>query len=408
VKNLTAFSALLVLVMAGMSYGQFRQRGGPTPQQDLDKMTKACGLSEDQVKRIKDNEEAREKATVDVRAAMEANYAAIQDAMKNEDTDKRNKLFAESSKLGQQLQEINKKYDDAKLAVLSDEQKAKWADAKDAEQTEMKAKTYTQYLQGMTKVCGLSDDQVKSMVAMQLSRDRAVEQWQKDNADVLNANMKAIIQAMHDKDPDKLGALTTEAAKLQAPMMDIYKKCDQDTMAVMTDDQRAKWIEYSVMTSFLQQVASFELTDDQKAKLKEALKPLAAEKGATIESVLSKLMQKLFGDVLTLEQKTKWLERTTVAMVEWNFISARLTDDQKSSIKDDYKKLVADEKNAPDIASANDFTGMYKLVYDISKKLQPQIQATLSDDQKKSQEKATIPGKGPVVIPAGGPGQVWR
>ena len=77
-------------------------------------------------------------------------------------------------KLNQQVQDINKKYDDARLAVLSDEQKGKWAEAKDAEQTEMRTKMYTQYLQGMAKVCGLSDDQVKSIVAMNLARDKAV------------------------------------------------------------------------------------------------------------------------------------------------------------------------------------------------------------------------------------------
>jgi len=390
VKTLTGFSVLLALAMAGISFGQSKPASEPasqpTTQQFLDKMTKACSLSEEQVKKVKEIQEAREKALDEIRAAFRANSAALQDAAKNDDVGKTMKAQEEQPRLVQRMQEIEKKYDDASLALLSDEQKAKWTDIKDAERTEMGTQVYTKLYEDKAKLCGLSDDQVKSMVAIQMANDKAYHQWEKDNPDAVKAYHEMIGQAMIDHDQAKFD----QANKLLEPLRAIQEKCEEDTLAVMKDDQRAKWILATVAERYIQYAAeSFKLTRDQMSQAIDLLKPLAAEKGATIDSAGHKLMDKVFSEIATKEQKMKWLEKRTLEQVGLDFAQANLTADQWYGIKQDYARLVEDEKTAPDIASAKDMAGAYKLVTEIAKKLSPQVQAKLTDEQKKAMEKAT-------------------
>jgi len=51
---------------------------------------------------------------------------------------------------------------------------------------------------------------------------------------------------------------------------------------------------------------------------------------------------------------------------------------------------------------------MYKLLSDTVKKLRPQTQARLTDEQKKAMDKATKQGDEIDLAPAGGPKWAWR
>jgi len=404
VKKSTSSSALLVLLTAAICLGQATR---PAWQVDLDKMANVCKLSDEQIKKIKDIEEARAKALAEVDPAFAANALAVHEAAKGNDVELRKKLAQEHTKITQQVREMNKKYDDARSAVLSDEQKGKLADAKDAQQTQYMTKIYTEYFEGTAKECGVSDDHVKSIVAIYIAANKAMEQWRVENAAAFDAWTDAYMQAAYEGDEARMLALLREREKLAAPIMELSDKAQQDSMAVLPPEQRAKVIEHFVLEMFFQSVQMHELTDDQKAKVKDALKPLAAEKDAMVQTTLDKLVEKLFGDILTKEQKAKWLKRSAIRKVEENFTPAKLTDDQKSRIKGDYDTLAADEKTAPDVSSAKDLAGMYKLLSDTVKKLRPQTQARLTDEQKKAMEKAPKSDDEPELRWAGAPKWTW-
>jgi len=114
------------------------------------------------------------------------------------------------------------------------------------------------------------------------------------------------------------------------------------------------------------------------------------------------------GDILTKEQKAKWLKRSAIAIVEGNFRAARLTGDQRSRIPGDYDMLAADEKTAPDTASAKDIDSAYKLLSETAKKLSPPTAARLTDEQKEAMAKATkLPDEAGLFV-LGGQQYAWR
>jgi len=190
--------------------------------------------------------------------------------------------------------------------------------------------------------------------------------------------------------------------ELWAPFMALSKKRDEDAFAMMKDEQKAKWLEQVLYQSFLSQFYNYDLSDDQKAKLKEACHTVAQEKGATQMSLWPKVEQEAFAKILTDEQKTKWVQSATLQYIDGNYWAAKLTDDQKSKIKEGYLKLVAD-KESPSPATMTSVASTSQAMVASYKKLSPQVDAMLSNEQKVAMEKWKNPKKRttPVSSPAG-------
>jgi hypothetical protein len=388
--NRLAIAGLTTIVALAMTSNSFAQGGfrGPgisKPPQTTDKLAKTVGLTDEQVKKVNDVETARAAALVDVRAAMDANMQAIQDAAKNGDSDKQNAAFAQSQKLNTQYQEVSQKFDDARMAVLTDDQKAKLKEANDAETLQHLTQAYTQMYQAEAKLCGLSDDQVKSMVAIELARDAAVTQWQSENKDKVAALSKALQEATKSGDAEKIKELQAALKELQAPMMALYAKGDADTFAVMTDAQKATWLEHELVKK-VDAFRDCNLTEDQKSKFKQACHTLAQEKGATCASLWPKLEQEVFNTILTDDQKINWLKIMTLQYIDMKYYVAKLTDEQKAKIKENYVKLVAD-KGTPVPATLKDLKSMWGAAQELFKKLSPQVDAILSNEQTAAMEK---------------------
>jgi hypothetical protein len=184
-------------------------------------------------------------------------------------------------------------------------------------------------------------------------------------------------------------------------MSEFWKKMETDAFAVMTDDQRAKWLEHRVLQSFIMQFYAYNLTDDQKSKMKQAAHTLAQEKGATFASLWAKMEQETFSNILTDEQKTTWLQYATLQYIDGMYRGAKLTDDQKAKVKENYVKLVADG-GTPAPAMLKDIKGMSAAMMDMFKKLSPQVDAMLSNEQKAAQDKWMHPKKknAPTSAPA--------
>lgn len=383
-KLVTILSVIGILALAGQTaYGLSKSQ-----QQELDNMTKACGLSDEQVKKIKDNEETREKELVGVSDALMKGTRAIGEAIKGGDKDKQKAANDEQKKVIAQWQEVTKKYDDARAALMTDGQKATWKGVKEAEHAEQMSRMYTKAYQRSSKdYGGLSDDQIKAMVAIDLARDQAISQFQADNADKIKANQDAMTEAMASRDFEKISQAAAEATKLQAPMTQLYDKTQTDRFALLTAEQKANWLEHTVMQVFSFQLSNFSATDEQKATIMEACAVLCAQKGATIESVRSQLVIKLM-NLVTNEQKSKWLVDQTAMIAQGSYFAAKLTDDQNAKIKEACDKMVTG-KGTQFVAPVKDLPGMFRLSQEIREKLTPQVESMLSNEQKAAQAKWT-------------------
>jgi hypothetical protein len=278
------------------------------------------------------------------------------------------------------------------MAVLTDDQKTKLNDANDAETTRQLTAMYTRGYQEQAKVAGLSDDQITSMVAIDVASDKAGAQWDKENMDKLIANGKAFQEAMKNGDTEKVKELTAQALELQIPRTELMNKRQTDTFAIMTDAQKATWLEYSVLQTFFPRSQAYNFTADQKSRIKQACHTLAQEKGATATSLYTKLELETFSNIMTNDQKMTYLQKAVLQGVNGWYYSAKLTVDQTAKVKESYIKLVADN-GTPSPTTFKDFKSMNEAVQDICKKLSPQVDAMLSNEQKAAMDKWLHPQK---------------
>lgn len=378
---LAGLTAITMLVVAGASFGQ-----GPFDPgrmlQNTDKVPKSVGLSDEQMKKLKEIDAERAKALAEVQAASQVNGNALQEAAKNNDIDKHTAALVEDHKLSAKYKEISKKFDDSKMAVLTDDQKGK---LKDADNTEAQTSA-REYYQHMSKEYELSfsDDQINALAAVEIANFAAFDKWHNENKDKLEAIWAAHREAIDSGDFEKAKALEAQAAELPASMRQLHAKSKADTLAIMKDDQRAKWLEREASQNAPLNFLAYRLTDDQKAKIKALCHTLAPEKDATVESIGAKVEQQMFSNILTDEQKAKLLQYRTISRVIYK--AAMLTDNQKAKIKDAYVALVANEQT-PSIATIKDLKGMDKATDELVTKLKPQIDAMLSNEQKAAVEK---------------------
>jgi hypothetical protein len=158
---------------------------------------------------------------------------------------------------------------------------------------------------------------------------------------------------------------------------------------VLKDDQKAKWLEQVMLNSFLWQLKACELTDDQQAKLKQACHTFAQEKDAA-RTIRNKLAQEVFNNILTDNQKKKWLQHDVVEQTENEYYVANLTDNQKAKTQELCAKIIADTVS---LATLKDFKDVYAITPVIRKKLKPLVDAMLTNEQKAAMEEARNPKK---------------
>lgn len=182
---------------------------------------------------------------------------------------------------------------------------------------EKKAKPASDALRGeygmMASECGLTDQQQADLKAKLNARQQAMEAWQKDNGDRANALKDALKKAREaaDKDAAKkaqadLAALTTEREKVDADSMAAI-------LAIMNDEQKAKWQAFQVYRSVMGRYKRVSPTDEQVAKMKEAAaaaaKELSAVTGTDKEArkakgeIETKLRNTVEQTILTAEQR---------------------------------------------------------------------------------------------------------
>jgi len=280
------------------------------------------------------------------------------------------------------------------VLTLTDEQVTKITDL--IAETEKQKKTLD------TDFTPVKADYDKALAANdQAALKAAIEKWTdlyKSQADIntkANANIDSVLTA-EQLDQwrehkflkptlsryEKLGLSADQMSKIRAE----FKRCMADVKSddpmfqyqlqgklgkviekeILTDDQRQKFVLDPTLAAY----KATDLTDDQKAKIKDQLVTLIKGMGPddTMSVVSGKLYSFIQKDVVTVEQRGKQILNTNLA----SYKSVELTDEQVSKIKDQLATLLKAAK--PDDSMGN---------YAVSMKLNSFIQKDVLTDAQR-------------------------
>ena len=193
----------------------------------------------------------------------------------------------------------------------------------------------------MQKVCGLSEDQVKQINDLMAARDKALKEWNETNGDALKAANEKAKAAREAKDREAAKKVYEELNALRKGQSEITAKSQADVLAVLTDEQKAKWRTYNAVRSIRMRFRGIKLTDEQNAEIEKIVAAagdkLNADDPKKRYDASAKIAEQVTKEVLTDEQRGQM----ALLMITANYRRAKLTAEQNAQIKAVYEKHMA-------------------------------------------------------------------
>ena len=159
----------------------------------------------------------------------------------------------------------------------------------------------------MAKVCELSEDQKKEIAKIRDAGVEAAKQWKQDNAEKLKELQESLNKAKEAGDEEAIKKATAELAAVKAQLAAISKKTRAEIMAVLTDEQKAKWHKYSLFTSVKRRFKAANLTDEQIEQIKALCDKTDPNVDLSDDKARLKVLHSLYAqvekDILTDEQR---------------------------------------------------------------------------------------------------------
>jgi Spy/CpxP family protein refolding chaperone len=219
----------------------------------------------------------------------------------------------------------------------------------------------------MEKAVKLTPDQKKAMTEIIEARDRAMRDFQAENAEELKAAGAAMVEAVKSRDKEAIFKAQKTYLELYAPMHEMMKDSQTKLTNVLTPQQKAELHEYQVMTAVKNMIAPVELSDQQIKQVK------ASCQEGDLNSFGGNLYQ-VIQQVLTPEQKAAIARHRGIGYVRAMFARANLTADQWKQVEAACDELAAD---LPPLNDAKFYT-----------KLAEKVNGLLTDGQKAAMKKA--------------------
>ena len=194
------------------------------------------------------------------------------------------------------------------------------------------------YVDSIDKIVPLSDEQKQAMTDIITARDKAIADWQKESAEGLQAAQKAMMAAYQSKDQDAIARSQKEYQALSAPMQEIWKKHQPES--VLTPEQGKKLKDSRLMTMIQASTAPVVLSDDQIQEIKAAL---ARENLNEVRSFSYEAIQM----VLTPEQKVTIAKSRALGYAKGIYLRAKLTDEQLKQVEGVCEELAKDPSIKP-------------------------------------------------------------
>jgi Spy/CpxP family protein refolding chaperone len=157
----------------------------------------------------------------------------------------------------------------------------------------------------------LTDEQKKKMEDAAKAYQDALDAWTKEKGKKLEELQKALseLRKAEKKDEEKIKAANAEVKPLVEERDKLREKLQADIMAILTDEQKAAWTAFKLYTTQCNKYRKAELTDEQKAKVKDlcvtTVKEMGDGKDKKVVNEAQKKLDAAIQALLTAEQKAK-------------------------------------------------------------------------------------------------------
>lgn len=187
----------------------------------------------------------------------------------------------------------------------------------------------------MAKVCELSEEQAGRIAELMAARQKALKAWEEAHAEKNKAARDALKAARDAKDKDAAAKARDELSALRKARDEIVSKSQAEIMAVLTDEQKARWDRYHAVQAVKRRFRTVEFSDEQVKQIEalcaKAEMPDASDRKAR-SAALDRLYAQVSKDVLTDSQRLD----IAMGMIKAMFRKAELTDEQLAKIKGAY------------------------------------------------------------------------
>ena len=159
------------------------------------------------------------------------------------------------------------------------------------------------YIESIDKIVNLTDAQKKAITDIIEARDKAMQQFQTENAEKLKAASGAMMEAYKSKNKEAIEKASKAYQDLYAPMHEAMKKAQKELDDVLTAEQKATIFKHRAEMYVKSMFARAKLTEEQTAKIQAIIAEMAKQPDITVNwQAYSKLAEKING-LLTEEQK---------------------------------------------------------------------------------------------------------
>ena len=266
----------------------------------------------------------------------------------------------------------------------------------------------------MFKVCELSKDQLEKVAKIEARRAAA----SKDKEKPFMEAQKDLFAANAGKDANIMAKAQAKYMELNNAVNEQRTKAQDETLAVLTREQKAKWQEYTALKYIKTWYGNIKFSEQQWDKIMELYEKLSKDPTvAEQNNLVSALYRKVLG-ILTPEQKAKRLMATQYAWMDRACHFTKEQIDKIVKIEDQRGKETVDvaEKVAPSMAqvqkesaaayASGDPDGiaaaqarwaeLNKPYADLNKKYEDKVQSLLTEKQKTAwaEEQKKWPGMG--------------
>lgn len=226
------------------------------------------------------------------------------------------------------------------------------------------------YIESIDKIVKLTDAQKHRITEIIEARDKAMKDFQAQNAEKTQAAGKAFTEAYKSKNKEAIAKAQKDYQALYAPMHEIMKKSQADLAGVLTVQQQAALRESRLMTMIKYATDPVKLSPEQIKKIKAAMPKAAGSESAERKSY------EAIQQVLTPEQKATIVKHRATGYVKSMFFQAKLTPDQWKQVEAAYDQMIKDGT----IKAAGGWEGYEKLA--------DKVNGLLTAEQKEAMKKA--------------------
>jgi hypothetical protein len=250
------------------------------------------------------------------------------------------------------------------------------------------------YIESIDKSVNLTEDQKQAITKIMEARDKAIKDFQTQNAEKLKAVTDAMMAAYKGKNPDVIAKAAKDCQDANAPMYELMKELPKELDDVLTPEQKAKQQEHQFTAWIKSLTDPVQISDEQMQKARAAYREL---KQAGARAGEERKVPEIIQNLLTPAQRAKIFKHRAMNYVKSMFVPAKLTPEQMQQA----------EAAVDALGKQQDFNfdwGLYQ-------KLSEKVNSLLTNGQKEALKKArgqmpgapagsSVPNPAPVKKPA--------